>query len=412
MCRKIRKWILTIVDDPAYQDVIIDGLRAVPTMSIVSDIDDIFSDEGWYDGEDVEKPVSIEVLYPEDPKANHQSNGGIESHSHDRLKRSLRLNFRGIYGDSTFQTNLFETAPLNGGTATNQVKRIVLRGGNNRSWARIWNPDKTAYTIDEFYRSTQLAMSGYGLRGNFVHLYINGVYWGLYNPVERADEFYGATFFDGDAADWFAVNHGGDLSGDDERFDFLTRSLYREDMSDPQNYELLNEYLDVEGFIDYLIISWWTAVSDWPQNNWYGANRNATSTLDASPFRFFAWDGEWSWGQGGQSSRDGRAHVHTEFRARARGASPLSRLWHSARTNDEFMTLFADRVQKHLFNDGVLTEENAIARWTVLTDYVKDAVVPESARWGDSLEEARQPTPNQGPRLATRSRSDHWPDDR
>lgn len=381
-----------IVDDPRYRGVIVDGLKSIPTMSITSNVDEIFSNSGWYDGEDVEKEVSVEVLYADAPKQNHQSNAGIESHSHDRLKRSLRLNFRGLYGDSTFETDLFQTAPTHGDTAVEQVKRVILRGGNNRSWARIWNPDKTAYTIDEFARSTQIAMSGYGMRGNFVHLYINGVYWGLYNPVERSDEFFTASYFGGDPADWFAVNHGGDLDGDDDRYDYLVRSLIRRDLSDASNYDEFREYLDVEGFVDYLIIAWWTAVSDWPQNNWYGGNRNETSPLGASPFRYFTWDSEWSWGEGGQSSSNGKAHVHADFRNDERGDDPLSQLWHAARANPEFMTMFADRVHKHLFNDGSLTEANAKARWMTLNDYIRDAVVAESARWGDAMESAGDPT--------------------
>ena len=194
------------------------------------------------------------------------------------------------------------------------------------------------------------------------------------------------------------MNHGGDLAGNDDRWDRLRR-LGREDMTVEENYEELKEHLDLESFIDYLTIAWWTAVSDWPQNNYYGTNRNESASLDADPFRFVAWDGEWSWGQGGQSSSNGRAHVHGDFRANRRAGSPIPLLWHAARANSEFMTLFHDRVYQHLYGNGALTEENATNRWTALTEMVRDAVVAESARWGDSLEDARRPT---------RTRDDDW----
>ncbi|MEZ4765732.1 MAG: CotH kinase family protein [Calditrichia bacterium] len=70
----------------------------------------------------------------------------------------------------------------------------MLRGGNNRSWARKWNPEETTYTEDQWFRDTQIAMTGYGAHGNFVHLYINGIYWGLYNPVERPDQFFSSEY--------------------------------------------------------------------------------------------------------------------------------------------------------------------------------------------------------------------------
>ena len=149
-----------IVNDPAYADIVDDSLLAIPTLSITSNQGDIFGDDGWYDGEDIEGAVSVELLYPDDAESNQQINAGIESHSHDRLKRSLRLNFREEYGDSVFKTDFFQRSPVTGDSATDQFNAIILRGGNNRSWARVWNPDKTAYAIDEFYRSSQVAMSG------------------------------------------------------------------------------------------------------------------------------------------------------------------------------------------------------------------------------------------------------------
>jgi hypothetical protein len=56
------------------------------------------------------------------------------------------------------------------------------------------------------------------------------------------------------------------------------------------------------------------------------------------------------------------------------------------------MTMFADRVYLHCFNDGALTETNAIERWQTLADFVSDAVIAESARWGDVLEPFDQRT--------------------
>lgn len=49
------------------------------------------------------------------------------------------------------------------------------------------------------------------------------------------------------------------------------------------------------------------------------------------------------------------------------------------------MMLFADRAYKHLFNNGVLTDQNCIDRYLTLNNFILDAIVAESARWGDSL---------------------------
>ena len=49
--------------------------------------------------------------------------------------------------------------------------------------------------------------------------------------------------------------------------------------------------------------------------------------------------------------------------------------------------LFADRVYRHCFRGGPLTEDNVLARWRTLTEFIEDAVLAESARWGAAREE-------------------------
>ncbi len=381
-------------------DDLLEGLTAIPTVSIAAAPWHIFGNSGFYDGTDVERPVSIEVIYPNEPHRNHQANAGIESHSHKRLKRSLRLNFRNEYGDAKFHTDLLTEAPLNGEGATDTVDRLILRGGNNRSWARNWNPGKTTYAIDQFFRDSQIAMTGIGAHGTFAHLYINGLYWGLYNVTERPDKWFTSTYMGGDEDDWFAMNHGGDLSGNDDRYDYLTNSLVNKDMSDPSKYAELQQYLNVENFIDYVSLAFWMGLGDWPTNNFYGGNRNGSSALGATPHQYFAWDGEWCFDAPfGFSNAGQRAHVHPDFRSNKNGGPTLAALWHAARDNDEFMLRFADRVHRNVHNDGPLSDASAIQRWDTLNNVIEDAILAESARWGDALASVGHPK---------RTRSQHW----
>jgi len=50
--------------------------------------------------------------------------------------------------------------------------------------------------------------------------------------------------------------------------------------------------------------------------------------------------------------------------------------------NAEFRLVFADRVQKHFFNDGALTPKASAARWMKRANEVDRAIIAESARWG------------------------------
>ncbi|MBX9851223.1 MAG: lamin tail domain-containing protein [Cytophagaceae bacterium] len=380
-----------IVNSPVYSGAIKNSLLAIPTMSIVMDKNQFWASNDAPNEQDIESPASVEVIYPNDPTKSEQVNCGLEGHSWNRLKRSFRLKFKASYGDPKFNTQLLKQGPVNGNTVITSLDGLVLRAGNNRSWARSWNPNRTCYTRDEWYRESQVEISGTGSHGSFVHLYINGLYWGLYNPIERPDTKFSAAYLGGADTDWFALNHDGPKDGDPARYNYLVNTLVNKDMTIAANYNELQEYLDVEDFCDYMIVTWMTGMTDWPQNNFWGGNRNNPAT----PFHYYAWDGEWSWDVTNGSNNG--AWVHPNFRKSQSGGVIIASLWHAARKNPGFMMLFADRVQKHCFNNGPLTDINSRARWAAINNFIKDAIIAESARWGDAL--------NDG---VTRTKNDHW----
>lgn len=399
-----------ITTNPAYSSDVLAAFAGIPSMCLSLDPNEIFGENHFYDGEDIEARVAVEILYPDDPSSNEKTEAGIESHSHQRLKRSMRLNFRSEYGHSRWSTGLFRKTPFNpNNRATpNEVKRVILRAGNNRAWSRTFSREKTTFALDEFARLSQQAMGGDGMRGAFVHLFINGIYWGLYNPVIRADTFYTSDTYGGADEDWFAVNHGGDLSGNDDRYDYLRGPLKNKDMSDSSNYQELTEHLDIDNFIDYLLIHWYTNTGDWPQNNWYGGLRNSSSPDGPAPMKFFAWDGEWSWDLPHGSIQSiapdpDDTWVHPDFRADdlKNKNRTIPDLFNSAKDNPLFLRRLADRAYLHLSNTGALSDSASSERFASLTTYLENAVVAESARWGDALDDD-----NDGDPLFTRDI--HW----
>jgi hypothetical protein len=183
----------------------------------------------------------------------------------------------------------------------------------------------------------------------------------------------------------WSVNHGGYVDGDPARWEYLTGLLIAKDMAVSENYEELKQYLDVEGFIDYLLVNWFAGTTDWPENNWYGANRNNPP----GPMRFFIWDADEVWdgrcqGPGDPTPDHYGAWVKPGFRANESGSEDIEAIWHSARRSPEFMQLFVDRVNLHLFDGGALTDERSLERWNDLAAAVEVPFVAETARWGDS----------------------------
>ncbi|PRQ04510.1 CotH protein [Enhygromyxa salina] len=364
-----------IVDDPAYADEMVAALTEIPTMCLSAELGELWS---AYRG-DAEIMASIELIFPEGD--SEDTTGGIERHSHDRVKNSIRLSFKSEYEDPKWSTDLLQRGPQNGASATDKFDRMVLRGGNNRSWARNWNPDRTTYATDQWIRDTTIELSGVGSHGTFVHLYLNGVYFGLYNPVERLDEWFTSAYMGGSDEDWFAISHAGPKGGDPARFDYLSGPLVALDMAELANYQELREYVDVDLLADYLLVHWYAGVRDWPQNNWWGGNRN----VPASPFMFFTWDGEWSFGVGQGSPDQPQGHPDFVAEAGKDSNSASARVFNSAKDSPEFLIAFADRAYRALYNDGALRDDRARARWQALNDHLRTPVVAESARWGDAV---------------------------
>lgn len=395
-----------IVDQ--YRDDLIPALKSIPTISIVTDKEHLFGQVMTPDGRrhDYEKsgvyfgrpgvgttrPASVELIYPDDAARGFQVDCALQPNGTYSAKRAFRLKFQKEFGPGKLKTSMFQDAPLNGETAIEEFDRIVLRSGNTRSWAKK-DPDHATFTRDQWFRDSQIEMSGVGSHGTFVHLYLNGLYWGLYNAVERPDSWFTSGNLGGAREDWHAVNHRGTLSGDATRWDYLRGELKDKNMSEPEHYRELTDYLDVTQFSDYLILAWYGRLDDWaPNRNWYAGNRNQPP----EPAMFLMWDTEYSWNAGAEPA----ARVHEFFRPDAFSTSPgMIGIWHALTNNADFMTLFADRVYTHCFREGALTDERSIARWRRLNDFIDAAVIAESARWGDTLAPVGQPT---------RTRNEHY----
>jgi hypothetical protein len=362
-----------VVNSPADGALLRDALKAIPSLSLATAPEnlDIYSNTeergvAW------ERPVSVELIYPDGERPGFQVNAGLRiqggvGRSKIIPKHSFRLFFKGAYGATKLEYPLFPDS------AVEEFDTLVLRGGMNRSYAgKIREPrvdlHLTTYTRDEWVRASQIAMSGVGSHGIFVHLYLNGLYWGLYNVVERPDASFLSSYLGGDKEDWYVVSHSGPVSGSPERFDTLHRLAQAGGLEDPEKYAAVQEYLDVDHFIDYIIVNFFSGNEDWALTNWYAGVQNPDGRV-----KYFSWDAEWTWIDGAwlYSSPPGGRVIPTEVLLKALMQNP------------DFRLRFADRIYKHLFNDGALTDASSQARWAEISGPIGLAIVAESARWGD-----------------------------
>ncbi|MBN1673067.1 MAG: chitobiase/beta-hexosaminidase C-terminal domain-containing protein [Kiritimatiellae bacterium] len=378
--------------DPAIVDpapaAMREALLDIPTLSVVLRREDMFGSLGIYhnyegDKTGSERAASLELIHP-DGSAGFQIDCALRPHSHARWKRSFKVLFKGEYGPGTLDHDVFAGAPQNADSATTVFDKLVLRAGNNDSW-HAWDvgTNLTTYTRDQFVRDSQIAIAGFGCRGDYMHLYLNGLYWGLYNVAERTDESWEAAYLGGEKDDWFAINHGGDITetaGSDDRWDSMLSYAKAYTLADAGHYAQFAQRLDVPEFADYIALLSYCGAGDWPANNWYAGNRNTPP----GPAMFYVWDAEDCFIFKDGRSNDG-AWLHPDLDAvtNAWGNVPIAIAWSALTNNADFRLLFADRVYAHAFNGGPLAEPNTHARFESINARVAKSIRAESARWGD-----------------------------
>jgi hypothetical protein len=358
--------------------VVASDLMTIPTISLVLPFDDFFGSGGIYiSGESVERNCSIEYLNPEQNPADPNSAQGFQVDGTVQIaggsstgrwksnKLSMRLKF-----SPDLRYPIFEGA-IDGEGATRRFDTLVLDARLNNVWTHPSSGQNILgqYTRDQYVADLQNAMSGPAPHGRPVHVYIRGIYWGMYPMHERPDDNFGAEYTGGDNDDYDAMKHRDSsvVHGSATNWNRLT-SLSSRDMSIQSNYDAVARMLDVEQMIDYLLVNFYCGNTDWSHQNWYAT---FNKVVPDGRWQFHSWDPEHTLkGTGDNVTGDSRG-----------GATRLnSRL----KANPEYRLLFADHIHRHFFNDGVLTPGNAAAKYQARIDTVNEAVRCESARWGDS----------------------------
>ncbi|MEK7951440.1 chitobiase/beta-hexosaminidase C-terminal domain-containing protein [Luteolibacter sp. Y139] len=365
----------TIAAQSGYTATMKSALGGLPTLSLSLAPLDMFGEDGLYSNtllHGFEKVVSAEWLTADNSfetqiDAGLRIHGGASRFEDKSPKQSFRLAFRGEYGEGRLRVPIFSDA----GTPLADFDSLILRANFNNSWIHPASSerDRGLSFHDQFMRDTQLAMNGAASHGNLVHLYINGIYWGIYNPSERPDSKFSASYFGGDPEDYDAMNHDGVVDGDNVAWNTL-RDLARAGVTTSAQYAAIKQYLDVDQYIDYMLLNFYGSNQDWPDNNW-------TATRLRSPgagYRFFVWDAEKTL-ESATSNRTNPPNSDLTYE------NP-GMLYTALRQNAEFRLRFADRAHRYLFNGGALTPTVIAARFTDAAAKAQPGIFAEQARWG------------------------------
>lgn len=413
-----------VVSDPVPDNQFVENdLKNIATISLVAPWKDLFgpnAGEGIYPPapsvsiEGADRAASIELINPEGSvttpnlASGFQADGNIHifgGTSHQRWK-NYKLAFRfQCLNDVTFRAF--------GDAGFNQFDNFVLDARTNNTWAHP-DPVQNArgdFVNDQVVADLQNRMSG---RGGFhtrpVHLYLNGVYWGVYFLSERPDQHFAAAYYGGEKDLWDVFKHSmrpaftesdplvnttyvnpalpivkpsaGNPTGNStvqvnyETFLDTIGQGYIAPNPTPNltiqaNYDAVAAKLDIDDFIDYMIVNFVAGNQDWSDKNLYAAYYRG----GGGKWRFHVWDAE-------HTFRVGNENFITVNGNEVPSPGQPKPIHNALKVNAEYRLRFADRIRKHMFNNGPLSTPGMASVFTEHLDRIDSAIRAESARWG------------------------------
>jgi len=348
----------SIKNDGTYGPMLASALTDIPFMSLSLDLTDYNTINGqkglvkqahieFYDGLELESY---------DRSSGVSTYGNTSFSASNANKKNYRLRFQSQYGASKFKFDVF------GKDAAEEFDVLDLRAGSQESFDR----GGVQNMHEQILKDTQLKLSGSGVHGRFVHLYINAVYWGVYTLSERPAKSFGESYFSGDKDDYntmkatCCVDVALPIDGTDASFNTMRNQL--------SNYPNIEQYLDVDHFIDYVMLCNYGPHGDWRTWNTYAID----NPVAGEPYRFFMWDPEPSF------END---WYYTDIIVDTRSHEDI---WQPLKGFNDFRVRVGDRMECNCEEaKGPLNPTNFEAYYDEIFQRHKLAYLAEAARWAN-----------------------------
>jgi len=306
-----------------------------------------------------ERPVSLELWEPGGAFAFQQDVGFEIQGDCTRAmpQKSLEIKARRRYGDNDIDYAVFPGNPLD------EYERLVLRGGGNHNAYLSMFREPMVHRLHE----QTMALDQQQYRPTAV--FINGVYWGIHNLRDKADEALIEQNYGLDADDEFDMlrvegNKTEQDAGSPAAWNAFLATLNK-DLTVPANYNAVVAQMDVDEFMDFFIAHTYSG------NLRGGEFRFWRATAPGSVWRWVLADLDNSF-QKGQIKQDS---LRVALQGNDVSIQPLKRML----ANVNFRNAFAQRAASHL------NITYAPARVTGLINAMRDEIAGEMpahiARW-------------------------------
>lgn len=413
-----------ITHDARFGEYMDDALMDIPSICIATDPASLFDPQtgiyvnAKYHGRTWERPANIELINPDGSEgfnidAGLRIRGGWSRHP-EFAKHAFRLFFRSEYGEGKLDFPLF------GDEGVDEFDKVDLRTSQNYSWSKGGGEGvHNTMNRDVFSRDCQRDMNQPYTRSRYYHLYLNGLYWGVFQTQERPDADFAESYFGGSDEDYdiVKVDIGEEWNiyeieatdGTTDAWESVWNMCQAGFASNLNYFKLtgcsltgeadtsLNVWVDIDNLIDYMLVIFYAGNFDAPVSKFSG-NYNPNNFFaiydrarKREGFKFFAHDAEHtlltdpvSPGIGLNENRVNIGNISSQqMNVTYFGKFQPQWLHHKLTANQEYRLHFADRVYRHFFNGGVFDPDSCIKRFRYTSDQLDMAIIAESARWGD-----------------------------
>ncbi|UCH13577.1 MAG: CotH kinase family protein, partial [Bacteroidales bacterium] len=272
---------------------------------------------------------------------------------------------------------------------------------------------------DIFSRDAQREMEQPYARGRYYHLYLNGLYFGLFQTQERTEARYAESYFGDDREDYdvikvtpttwpyiMEVTDGNDIAwseiydlceaGFDSNEDYFKLEGKDKNGNPVKNTKVL---VDIDNLIDYMVLIFYTGNFDAPvssfgsndmPNNFYAIYNRKDK---GKGFIICAHDSEHSLmidpvyvGEGLYENRVNIADRTDWLKMEVNDYLDFHPQWLHYKLSDveEYRVRFSDRAARLLNEGGVFSPGRAAELFIKRAGEIDTAIIAESARWGDA----------------------------
>ncbi len=315
-----------------------------------------------------EVKTSFEYIRPDGVKGV-QSDCGVRLYGGaytDFAKKSFRLYFRSEFGPSKLKYPIF-AGHEHGLAAVEEFDQLELRNCSHDMEMRGF------YMSNICTDDTLLEMGQLNPHGRFVHLYLNGTYWGLYHLRERWGASMHQRYLGGSVTNYESINGNLNVGGwsDGTVYDG-DGSVWKRVKALRGDYQAVKPWLDVAQYTDYMVMFLFGGSED--EYRCVGPN------VPGSGMKFYLNDADGWFCVPNYCAAGNRTARSSPGKQSGDGpGSIFSMLFKQG--DPDHRILLADRIQRALSNDGALTPARTAARLTNRTEQIRRAFLAESARW-------------------------------